>query len=136
MKSIVLRLFTFIAILYLIDRFIIGFEITSATSAVALAALLSITQLIIKPIIKFLTFPINLLTFGIFNFFISCVLLYLYNFIVPGFQLIAGSVGPFNSSDIQVPEVKLSQIGVIILASFAISLLNSIISWTQGDGDD
>jgi putative membrane protein len=134
-KAVILRFFTFIAVLYLVDKMINGFELSATSSTLALATLLAITQLAIKPVVKFLTFPINLVTFGIFNFFISCIFIYLYNFIVPGFRLVPGSIGPIATADIQVPEVRLSQIGVIILASIVISILNNIVSWTQGDGE-
>lgn len=131
MKKIVLRTFTYIAILFLIDSLIHGFEFTDAGAVILFALLLSITELIIKPIVKFFMLPLNFFTFCFFNFILSCIYLYIFDLLIPGLQIVNGYLGPFVSSAIEVPTINVTQIGVIAIAAIIISLLNGLVGWTQ-----
>jgi len=51
------------------------------------ASLLTITQLIVKPILKLLLFPLNILTFGLVNLFLGVVIFYVIAHLTPGFSL-------------------------------------------------
>jgi putative membrane protein len=131
MKKIIVRIFTYIAILFLVDSLIHGFEFVDVAAVLLLSFLLSITDLIINPVVKFFTLPLNLFTFGIFNFVLSCVYLYFFDLLIPGLRIIKGYLGPFTSSAIQIPQINLSQLGVVIIAALMISILNTVVSWTQ-----
>lgn len=130
MKKFILRYFTYIAILYIVDKTVNGFEINNPSAMFIMAFIFTLTLIAIKPAIKFVTLPANFLTFGTLNFLTSIALLYMFFIIIPGLSIQTGSLGPVYSSDIQIPEVKLSMIGVIIISSFFISLFNNIINWT------
>ncbi|OLZ08696.1 phage holin family protein [Sulfobacillus thermosulfidooxidans] len=57
-----------------------------STEAIFVAALvLGLVNTTIKPIVKLLTLPINLLTFGLFGWVINALMLWLVSAIVPGF---------------------------------------------------
>jgi len=131
MKNIVLRLFTYIAILYLIDSLIVGFEINSALTVCMFALLMSICDVAIRPVIKFLTIPLNFMTFGLFNFLLSCLFMYFFDVIIAGFQITNGYIGPIKNELLQSPLISVTKIGIIVFSSFIISLLNNIVSWTQ-----
>ena len=132
MKEITLRFFTYLGILYLVDSFIKGFDLTTVGAYIFLAILLAITHVVIEPIIKFFTLPLNLVTFGIFNFIIACIYLYFFNLFIPGFNLADGSIGPIVSDTIQIPEINMSLIAIIIFSSILLTLLNNFVTWTQG----
>jgi len=56
--------------------------------ATLLAALVwSVITLIIKPVLKILTLPITIITFGLFSFVLNALLFWLMAFIVPGFTV-------------------------------------------------
>ena len=131
MKSFVLRIFTYIAILFITSNIFIGFEFDSFTAVLALAVVMTISHFTIEPAIKFLTIPINFFTFGLFNFAISCGLLYLFGLFMPGFDLTAGGIQPILNNNIEVSQVKLSELGLIVCASVVISILNSIVNWSS-----
>lgn len=73
-----------------------------------LSVLLSLTFVALTPVIKFFTLPINAVTFGLFNFVISCIYIYFFDFVIPGLDVFDGSIGPFITYDIQIPEIKMS----------------------------
>jgi putative membrane protein len=131
LKGLVLRFFTYIAIAYIVTIFIKGFNFNSPSTLFLFAFVLSISFFTIEPVIKFLTFPVNFLTFGLFSFVISSCLLYFFSSVIPGFKVTEGSIGPFSNSLIQIPRISLSHIGVIVISSIIISFLNNLISWTQ-----
>lgn len=130
MKGIILRIFTFLAILFFIDSILTGFEIETIGAYLLFALLLALTNVTLVPVIKFFTLPINTVTFGLFNFVIACVYIYFFNFIIPGFVVTDGSLGPFVTTNIDVPEIKMSFWAIIIFSSLMITFLNNVVSWT------
>ena len=64
-----------------------GITVASFTSALAVAAILSVVNATIRPIIFILTLPINVLTLGLFTFVIMGLMVYLVSYIVPGFVI-------------------------------------------------
>ncbi|MBR1424911.1 phage holin family protein [bacterium] len=64
-----------------------GIEVESFWFAMLVAAVLTFVNIFIKPIVKLLTFPINLVTLGLFNIVINIGMLYLTAFLVPQFEV-------------------------------------------------
>lgn len=62
-------------------------SIDSLLIAVILGAFLTVINLVIKPIIKIVTLPINLLTFGLFSFVVNGFLFWFLAQIIPGFTV-------------------------------------------------
>ncbi|PIR97914.1 MAG: hypothetical protein COT89_02485 [Candidatus Colwellbacteria bacterium CG10_big_fil_rev_8_21_14_0_10_42_22] len=56
-------------------------------TALVAALVLGIINTFLKPIITFVAFPINLLTFGLFTLVINAGLVMLATYIVPGFEV-------------------------------------------------
>ncbi len=74
-------------VLLLTTYFVPGFQITSFTSALIVVLVLALLSVFVKPILLFLTLPINLLTLGLFTFIINAFLLYVAAQFVPGFTI-------------------------------------------------
>lgn len=64
-----------------------GVSVDGFLTAVVVAVILALVNTFIKPIIKILTFPISLLTLGLFSFVINALMVLLVTFIVPGFRV-------------------------------------------------
>lgn len=62
-----------------------GISITDWQAALAAALVLAFLNALIKPVLVFLTLPINLLSFGLFTFFINGLLFYAASRVVAGF---------------------------------------------------
>lgn len=90
---------------------------TPIISVIKVAFVLSIFELILKPIIKVLLFPINVLTLGLFRIVINTVGFYLAAFILADFI-----VGPIHTLPATVQGF---QIPAINLIGFWAHLLNS-----------
>ncbi len=70
-----------------------GVKVDSFTSALVVALVLGIINAFLKPVLLILTFPVNVLTLGLFTFVLNALLIILVSKIVPGFE-----VGSFLSA--------------------------------------
>ncbi len=64
-----------------------GVSINGWFTALVVAIVLGALNVFIKPLIMILTLPINVVTLGLFTFFVNAGLVYLTSYIVPGFDL-------------------------------------------------
>ncbi len=64
-----------------------GVQVETFTIAIVVAILLSILNTFVKPILVFLTFPITILTLGLFIFVINALLILFVSNLVPGFKV-------------------------------------------------
>lgn len=64
-----------------------GFQVQSFGAAVIAALVLGVVNAIIRPILIILTFPITILTFGIFLLVINALMYLLVSVVVPGFHV-------------------------------------------------
>ncbi|WP_066636160.1 phage holin family protein [Desulfolucanica intricata] len=73
--------------LFIADYFVDGFQIHGIIAVVLAVIILGFVNAVIRPIIVFLTFPITLVTLGLFYFVINGITFYLASWLVPGFQV-------------------------------------------------
>jgi putative membrane protein len=74
----------FILTVYLVP----GLVVTGGWQTILLAALVwSVIVMVIRPILRILTLPITILTFGIFSLILNALLFWGMSFIVPGFHI-------------------------------------------------
>lgn len=64
-----------------------GIKIDSFLTAILVAIVLGLVNAFLRPVLIFLTLPINILTLGLFTFVIIGALIMLTSYIVPGFQV-------------------------------------------------
>lgn len=91
-----------------IPHLISGFEVRSLGTALALALVLGVFNLVLKPVLIFLTFPFTLFSFGFFLLFINAFVFWL------SAQFVSG--------------VYVEDFGSAFWASVLLSLINLILS--------
>ena len=64
-----------------------GITITGFISALIVVVIMSIINLLIRPIVEFISLPLNVLTLGIFSLVINALLFLLIAKFSPGFQI-------------------------------------------------
>lgn len=74
-------------ILLLTAYFVPGFRIESFWTALIVVLVIGLLNIFLKPLLLFLTLPINILTLGLFTFVVNAVLLYIATVFVPGFRI-------------------------------------------------
>jgi putative membrane protein len=77
-----------ITVVILIVAFIVpGIKVKSPGSALLAAAVLGVLNVLVRPILVFLTLPITIITLGLFLLVINALILMLTSAIVPGFEV-------------------------------------------------
>ncbi len=79
----VINAVTLIAATYVVP----GFHVADFTTALLAAIVIGLINIFIKPILVFITLPINLLTLGLFTFIINAVVLWLASQVITGLMI-------------------------------------------------
>ena len=96
---------------------------------ILVAAALTVFELVIKPIVKILLLPINILTLGLTRWVVNLIGLYLATFLVSGLTIKAYFFPGVNWQGFIIPSFPLSLLATYILISFSINFSFSLIRW-------
>ena len=80
----------------------------------AMAAILSIANMLIRPILKFFSFPLMILTLGLFTFVLNAIMLWLSSYIAVHYFQVGFYVDGFISA---------------LLGSLVVSVVSTVLSW-------
>ncbi|MFB9053347.1 phage holin family protein [Formosa undariae] len=86
MKQIIRFLLTAL-IVVLLGRFLSGIHVDDYITAIIVALVLAVLNIIVKPLLQILTFPITIVTFGLFLFVINGLIILLAGYLVGGFHV-------------------------------------------------
>jgi putative membrane protein len=67
--------------------FIPGFKVNGFWSAMITAIIIGIMNILVRPLLLFLTLPLNILTLGLFTFVVNAIVLKLCAAFAPGFEI-------------------------------------------------
>ncbi|MDR3543388.1 MAG: phage holin family protein [Desulfosporosinus sp.] len=87
MISLLVRLLINASALILMTRFIHGLYLSSFSTAIWAALVWGLVNTLVRPIFSFFTFPLQLLTLGLFTLVINGAMLALTAKLVPGFHI-------------------------------------------------
>ena len=74
-------------VLLLVSHFVSGFQISSFGSALFAVVIIGIVNATLGLFLKFVTFPLSILTLGLFVFVIDAIVLWFSSKLVPGFSV-------------------------------------------------
>lgn len=90
---------------------------------------LALMSFIIKPILKIISFPINLLTLGLFGFVIDAIILYLLTRFVTQISVSAFVLQSYSLKYITTPRLDLNGVLTFIFLSFMLSFIVTVLTW-------
>ena len=73
--------------LSLADEFVPGVEVLSLGSLIAAAVLLGIVNALVRPLLTFVTFPLTVITFGLFLLVVNAAMIGLVAMMLSGFEV-------------------------------------------------
>lgn len=88
MKNIIIRAILFTAAVYIASQIVSGISFTGWQALILAGALLAVLHSVIKPIIKIITLPINIITFGLFALVINAAFFWFVGNIIPDFTVL------------------------------------------------
>lgn len=130
MRTIFRLLFTNMIALALLSYFLPGISFQNSLLTLLLAALaLGLINVTIRPLLKVMLLPINIITFGLLSWLVNAIILFLVTLFVPEFTVSTTTIGPILIAGISIPKITLSAFWVYISASFLLSLISSFFAW-------
>lgn len=130
MKSLLRSFFINTAAIFFAAQVVAGLSYSGRGETLLGAGLgLTLVNLLVKPIIKILTLPINLLTLGIFSWAIDILMLFIVTLIVPGFSIQAFFFPGFSGYGLVLPPFYVSTFLSFIFSSIVISFISSFLFW-------
>jgi putative membrane protein len=87
MKKLIFKFIFLSGAVLLADHFISGISVDGITTALIAGAILTLIQVIVKPIVKVLALPITILTLGLFMLIVNALFFWFVSGIVPGMDV-------------------------------------------------
>lgn len=97
------------------------------------AAIFMVIDIFVKPFIKIALLPINLLTLGIFSWFVNVLGLYVLTLALPQFKIAEFDFPGAVYAGFTIPAAHLNVLVVAIAASFLIGLITNLLKWLVKD---
>jgi putative membrane protein len=106
-----------LASVFILSWFLPNISYTDWVTLLIFSVVLTLVNTIVRPILKLLTLPINIVTLGLFSVVINVGLLWLALFLVPGFTI----------QPMTVFGVQLGQFLTLLVVSIVLSITQSIV---------
>ena len=134
MKYIV-RVFLFnVFALWLASQLLPTIVLPPGYQTVLLAGLtLSMLMLIVKPILKILFIPINILTFGLLSWVINVIVVYLLTIFVPEIQIRLWVFPGSTWAGFVIPAIHLTYLTALIVSSLLITIITDVLHYVSED---
>lgn len=85
--KLLIRILITSGLVMLIAHFMTSVDVANFTTAVIVAVVLGLLNVLVKPILVLLTFPVTILTLGLFLFVINAVIILICSRLVDGFRV-------------------------------------------------
>lgn len=124
-RQIILSIVSFFAISY----FYPGFNFEKTEVLIIASVVFGLLVLTIKPLLKLVSLPLNLFTFGLFSFFSGALIIFIVSFFVAGFAVVGFDFPGAEISGFSIPEFYFIPVFSALLASILVSWLNTLLRW-------
>ena len=124
-RSIILSFASFLLTSY----FYPGFSFEKAQILVISAFVFSLLILAVNPILKVLSLPLNLFTFGLFSIFSGALLIYIVGSAVSGFSIVAYNFPGVEISGFAIPPFLVTPVFSAAISSILVGWLNTLLKW-------
>ncbi len=107
--TIILKVLLLSVAVFIVSQLLPNIKIKNFVTAITVALVFSIINFLLGWLLRLLAFPINFITFGLFNFIIFAFLLWI--------------------TDRLIDDFKIKDLATTLLAAVLISIINSIFKW-------
>ncbi len=116
-------------VLWLLEKIYSAVSIENFQTLVLATAALTIANILIRPVIKLITLPLNFLTLGLFSWAANITTFYLTVRLVEGFSLGTTYFPGFQFNGIDLQPAVLPRLATLVIATVAFSFLNNLLTW-------
>lgn len=130
MKSILRSVFLNVSTLFIVSRFYEGLSIKNDLKTFISAAVVWwLLNKIIKPIIKLLLLPINLITLGLFSWAVNAITIFLLQIVIKDITIHAYTFPGLFYQGFTIPTISFNLLFSYIITSFILYITHAILVW-------
>ncbi len=129
MKSLIKTVIFTCLSLYLISRVFPDVRFAGLGVLITTGVVLTLLTVIVRPFLKILMLPINIITFGLFAWMINIIVMYLAILLVPGFSIGNVTIPSLTLGSLIFPAYTFSKFWSLFVVSLLVSLGNGILGW-------
>ena len=130
MKGIVKNIVFNTISLFILSQVISGVRIAGGFQAILLAGLiLTVLNIVLKPIINIFSLPLNMITLGLFSFITNAILLYVLTIFVPNVSVSSFTFNGYSSAGFIIPVIKLNTVTAFIVSAAVLSIIINFFKW-------
>ncbi len=130
MKTLLRRIFLYSFTLFVMPLLIPGFHVHGGFWILLVGGTaLALMFLILKPILNILSFPVNLMTLGLFSVFNSALILYLLTVFVGSITVVAFTYPRTDLAGVIIPALTFNTFLAYIYSAFVLSFIDSFLTW-------
>jgi len=130
MKALIRHTLINLLVIYLVDACYPGFSVLHDTKTLITAAIIwLLLNKIVRPVIKLLLLPINLITLNLFSWVVGLITLFLLPLIVAGIKISPYDFPGFSYQGFSLPPFHLNLFLSFVVASTLFNLLHNGIIW-------
>ena len=130
MKSLARHIFVNFLAIYLADLIYPGFSVSSTFKNLFTAAVIwFLLNKVVKPIIKILLLPINLITLNLFSWLIGFITLFLLQVFADGVTISSYNFPGVSANGFSLPSFQINIFFSYILTSIILNSLHNAVFW-------
>lgn len=131
-KSFLLSVAVHVLAIFLLTQIFPGVTVNGGLITLLIAGFsLTILDTIVKPILNVISFPINLLTLGLFSIVTNAIILYLLTVFVPDVIIKTFTFSGGTYGGITIAKMEFSTLMTFVIASISLSFIVTVINWLQ-----
>jgi putative membrane protein len=130
MKTVIRSIAIYLFALYFLPQMIPGFTMDGGFGTMITAAItLALMFLVLKPILNVISFPVNMVTLGLFSIITNAFILYLLTVIVPEVTVQPFSYPRFELFGVIIPKLTFNTFFAYVYSAFVLATINTVIRW-------
>jgi putative membrane protein len=134
MKRLVRSFLFHVFALWFTSQILPAFVISGSWQTTLVAGLvLSLLMFVIKPILKILFIPINIITFGLLSWVINVIVVYILTLIVAQIEITPWTFPGFMMWGFVIPPVSLTYVASLIVCTFSITFFSNLLHTVSED---
>ncbi len=115
--------------LWLLQRYYAGVHITNTQTLVLATVALILANLLIRPLIKIIMLPLNMLTLGFFSWVTNIATFYVVIRLVEGFSLSTTYFPGLSFGGFRLEPAELPRLATLAITTFIFSFIYRILAW-------
>lgn len=129
MKTIIRATAIYTFALYILPQWIPGLRINGDILLFLAGFGLALMFLVLKPVLNIISFPVNIVTLGLFSVFTNAFILYLFTILVPDVSITSFTYPRTDIYGVILPSMTFNTFFAYLYTAFILAVVDSFINW-------